>query len=221
MLSKPLHKQIFGEEPNIPQKEIEQSRGHLQSHELWGKTGSILPEVDVQLPSLKGKTVDEHFRVIAEMQNQPFLRLAQKLANCSLPPMPQKWKFEPGWTRYDKGEKPFKMVATSVDCPDDEALILDVEVCVTESQRPILATAVSDKYWYSWVSRQLVSGEDFYGDIQRRTLLDDLIPLETREGGMDPIFGSWLQRLVIGHNVSYDRARVKEQYLLKVANVVQ
>lgn len=216
MLSKPLHEQIFGKDLDFPPGKDERCREHLESHGLWGKSGSLLPDVDMQLPPLEGGNVDEHFRAIAEKQLKPYLQLARDLAGCSLPPMPRKWQFESGWTRYEVGEKPSKMVATKVDCPDDQALILDVEVCVTESQRPILATAVSDRYWYSWVSRRLVSSEDFYGDIQRRTVLDDLIPLETKEGEMDPIGGSWLKRLVVGHNVSYDRARVKEQYLMKV-----
>lgn len=108
-----------------------------------------------------------------------------------------------------------------VDYPDDDVLILDVEVCVPESQRPILATAVSDKYWYSWVSKRLTSSvDDFYADMQRKTVLDDMIPLETREGELEPVSGSWQQRLVVGHNVSYDRAMIKEQYLIKVGTSV-
>ena len=87
---------------------------------------------------------------------------------------------------------------------------------MSESEQPVLAVAVSDKCWYSWVSERLASSEDFYTSVQQRAVLDDLIPLETRAGGLDAISGSWQQRLVVGHNVSYDRARVKEQYLIKV-----
>ena len=87
---------------------------------------------------------------------------------------------------------------------------------MSESEQPVLAVAVSDKCWYSWVSERLASSEDFYTSVQQRAVLDDLIPLETRACGLDPISGSWQQRLVVGHNVSYDRARVKEQYLIKV-----
>lgn len=212
MLSKSLHRQIFGTEPKSSLAAIKQSQDHLRAQGLWGKPSAILPDVDVQLPPLLGSTIDEHFHTAAEMQCKPYLELAQKLAVNQLPPMPEKWQFEPGWTRYDGKE------AVKVDCPDEDALIFDVEVCVTESPRPILATAASEKYWYSWVSKRLVSGEDFYANMQRRTVLEDLIPLETREGGLDPISGSWQQRVVVGHNVSYDRARVKEQYLVKVCS---
>ena len=214
MLSKPLHRHIFGQEPKISDEAIRRSLKHLKTHGLGEKTSSILPDVDVELPPLLGRDIDEHFRAIAKAQNEPFLSLAWRLAHCSLPPMPKKWKFEPGWTRYNEKQ------AIKVDCPDDDALILDVEVCVPDSQHPILATAVSDKYWYSWVSRRLTSSvEDFYADMQRKTVLDDMIPLETREGELEPISDTWQQRLVVGHSVSYDRSMVKEQYLIKVGTI--
>ena len=210
MISKALHKQIFGEEtPNV-EDAIHLAQQHLESQGLWGKPGSILPNVDVQLPPLVGEDIDEHFRIIAEEQSKPYLELAIRLAESTIPAMPRRWRFEPGWTKY-VGKEAFK-----VDCPDDDALVFDVEVCVSESERPVLAAAVSDKCWYSWVSERLASSEDFYTSVQQRAVLDDLIPLETRAGGLDAISGSWQQRLVVGHNVSYDRARVKEQYLIKV-----
>jgi len=89
-------------------------------------------------------------------------------------------------------------------------------VCVPESERPVLSAAVSDKCWYSWVSDRLASSEDFYTSVQQRAVLDDLIPLEIQACRLDPIIGSWQQRFVVGHNVSYDRTQVKEQYLIKV-----
>ena len=46
--------------------------------------------------------------------------------------------------------------------------------------------------------------------------LNDLIPLETRVGESKPLSGAWKQRLVISHNVSFDRSYVKEQYFIKV-----
>ena len=39
-----------------------------------------------------------------------------------------------------------------------------------------------------------IRGLDFYSNVQQRAVLDDLIPLETREGGLDPVSGSWQQR---------------------------
>ncbi len=33
---------------------------------------------------------------------------------------------------------------------------------------------------------------------------------------MEPPLGKWTKKIVVGHNVSYDRARIKEQYFLQV-----
>lgn len=46
--------------------------------------------------------------------------------------------------------------------------------------------------------------------------LRDLIPLETKPGSVAPPGGKWQPRLVIGHNVGFDRSFVKEQYLVQV-----
>ena len=225
MISKSLHEQIFGEERPISDDKIHLCKQHLESHGLGGNPGSVLPNVNILLPPLLGANIDDHFRMIAENQSRDYLKLAVKLAESTIPLMPRRWKFEPGWTKY-VGKETYK-----VDCPDDDALILDVEVCVSESPQPVLATAVSDKCWYSWVSKRLASSEDFRRipgskwvtsnkyfspNVQQRLELENLIPLETGEGSLGPISGSWQQRLVVGHNVSYDRARVKEQYLIKV-----
>lgn len=93
-----------------------------------------------------------------------------------------------------------------VDYPPDNALVFDVEVCVSIGPAPVLACAVSDKYWYSWVSDALVADDQSLG---KGATLSDYIPLESdKDVSKDP-------RMIIGHNVSYDRARVKEQYLLQ------
>ena len=100
MISKALHKQIFGEEtPNV-EDAIHLAQQHLESQGLWGKPGSILPNVDVQLPPLVGEDIDEHFRIIAEEQSKPYLELAIRLAESTIPAMPRRWRFEPGWTKY-------------------------------------------------------------------------------------------------------------------------
>ena len=48
--------------------------------------------------------------------------------------------------------------------------------------------------------------------------LQDLIPLETKLGKTTPPLGKWEPRLIIGHNVGFDRSFVKEQYLVQVNN---
>ena len=218
MLSKTLHRQIFGDkEPQIPEFAVRMARDHLAAQGLGQAGSSVRPDVDLQLPLLRGKNIDEHFRIIARAQSQAYLEQATKLARCVLPCMPTKWQLTAGWTRYEEGREPMR-----VSHPDENALVLDVEVCVTESPRPILASAVSEKHWYSWVSERLVASDEDHYARQEESGLHDLIPLETLRGSTEPEggAGAWQKRLVVGHNVSYDRARIKEQYLVKVREVV-
>lgn len=69
---------------------------------------------------------------------------------------------------------------------------------------------------YSWCSKRLV--EDRY-TWSSDLMLADLIPLETPTNSSQPRGGVWQERLVVGHNVSFDRAHIKEQYLLKVRSI--
>ncbi len=69
---------------------------------------------------------------------------------------------------------------------------------------------------YSWCSPRLIR-DLTYDD---RVRLSDMIPLETRTCEPHrPRRGDWQPRLVIGHNVGFDRSFVKEQYDIKVQPV--
>uniref|UniRef100_A0A8D3BJQ9 DNA polymerase subunit gamma-1 n=1 Tax=Scophthalmus maximus TaxID=52904 RepID=A0A8D3BJQ9_SCOMX len=208
MLSKNLHEQIFrGLQPDYVEEDVERSIRHLQKHQLWGKETSLLPDVELKLPQMYGGNVDEHFRVLAQSQSLPYLEAAIELQQAELPPMPREWKWEVGWTRYGPNGESLK-----VDFPDESALVFDVEVCVTEGRCPTLAVAVSPTNWYSWCSKRLVEERYSWSD---QLTLADLIPLETPMNSAYPPRGQWKNRLVVGHNVSFDRSFIKEQYLLQ------
>lgn len=212
MLSRNLHDQIFrGQEPDYREEDVERSIGHLQRHQLWGKETSLLPDVELKLPQMYGKNVDEHFRILAQKQSLPYLEAASKLQQADLPAMPEEWSWEVGWTRYGSDGN-----CQKVDFPDESALVFDVEVCITEGQCPTLAVAVSPTKWYSWCSKRLI--EERYTWSNQLTLAD-LIPLETPFNSARPPGGQWKERLVVGHNVSFDRSFIKEQYLLKGSKV--
>lgn len=212
MLSKNLHAQIFrGVEPEYKQEDVERSIAHLQKHQLWGKETSLLPDVELKLPQMYGENIDEHFRILAQKQSLPYLEGALRLQQADLPPMPKEWTWAVGWTCYQPDGESVK-----VDFPEESALVFDVEVCTTEGQCPTLAVAVSPTKWYSWCSKRLV--EERYSWSNQLTLAD-LIPLETPINSARPPGGQWKERLVVGHNVSFDRSYIKEQYLLKGSKV--
>lgn len=210
MLSKPLHDHLFGQEEEQPTAEqVQRSRKHLEAHGLWGRKVATTPDVNFQLPALEGSNINDHFRAIAREQLAPYCPLIEALCGATLPTIPAKWSYSPGWTKY-VGD-----ICIPVSFPEEDALVLDVEVCVSEGQVPTLATAISPTCWYSWVSERLTREQDF-AKARKRLTVEDFIPLETNARSGEPAWGWWRERLVVGHNVGYDRARIKEQYFMKV-----
>lgn len=66
---------------------------------------------------------------------------------------------------------------------------------------------------YSWCSRRLL--EKRYSWSSRLSLVD-LIPLESAAGAGCAGRQDRPERVVVGHNVAFDRAFIKEQYLIQV-----
>uniref|UniRef100_A0A452TLM4 DNA polymerase subunit gamma-1 n=1 Tax=Ursus maritimus TaxID=29073 RepID=A0A452TLM4_URSMA len=81
----------------------------------------------------------------------------------------------------------------------ERALVFDVEVCLAEGTCPTLAVAISPSAW--WGAHQLSPA--------------DLIPLEVPASAGGPTQRGWQEQLVVGHNVSFDRAHIREQYLIQ------
>ena len=211
MLSNTMYKQIFknNQDETLPHSEIERAVSHLKLHNITNTSTSELPDVSFDLPNLYG-SLHEHFEHIATQQVTPYKELAERLLCVDPPVIPREWNFCPGWTKYSLN------TSIPVPYPEEDVFILDVEVCVTESARPILATAVSPTNWYSWVSERLTTSDEDYFAVhdtgsKHYCKLSELIPLQclhsTDRSG---------PKLVIGHNVSYDRARIKEEYLINV-----
>ncbi|XP_061629170.1 DNA polymerase subunit gamma-1 isoform X3 [Phyllopteryx taeniolatus] len=212
MLSRNLHEQIFrGLEPAYKEEDVQRGVRHLQKHQLLGKETSLLHEVELKLPKMYGNNIDEHFRVLAQKQSLPYLEAAAELQRAELPPTPQEWTRQVGWTRYESNGESHR-----VDFPDEMALVFDVEVCMAEGQCPTLAVALSPTHWYSWCSKRLI--EERYS-WSNQLILADLIPLETPMNSVRPPGGQWKERLIVGHNVSFDRSHIKEQYLIKGSKV--
>ncbi|XP_054387808.1 DNA polymerase subunit gamma-1 isoform X2 [Pongo abelii] len=208
MLSRGLHEQIFGQGGEMPgEAAVRRSVEHLQKHGLWGQPAAPLPDVELRLPPLYGDNLDQHFRLLAQKQSLPYLEAANLLLQAQLPPKPPAWAWAEGWTRYGpEGE------AVPVAIPEERALVFDVEVCLAEGICPTLAVAISPSAWYSWCSRRLV--EERYSWTSQLSPAD-LIPLEVPGGASSPTQRDWQEQLVVGHNVSFDRAHIREQYLIQ------
>lgn len=211
MLSKKIYEQVFKEEiVNHNTNFINKCRRTLQEHGIVLKETDYLNDVDFVVPPLKGKDLIEHFQLIAEEQVKPYRDIVNMLLR-QIPPKPKRWLMEGGWTRYAEGSKP-----QSVPYPLEEAIVFDVEVCVKCGKAPTLATAVTAKAWYGWISESLMN-ESARPITQHHYSLDELIPLESEKDNKEHKFSpkAFEPKIVIGHNVSYDRGRIREQYFLK------
>ncbi|PKS13293.1 hypothetical protein jhhlp_000064 [Lomentospora prolificans] len=191
-VSSHIHRQIFpdGCEPPPP-KLVELARDHLRRHDLLGKNTDSGDPIAFNLPALQGRTLDEHFYKLGVDCAEPYLSLAKKFALSSFPPKPRKWVHRSGWTKYlpDGTSEP-------VESPDEDMLCFDTEVMWNESPFAVIASAASPTAWYMWLSPWLL------GESQSPR---HLVPLG------DPA----KDRVVVGHNVGYDRARILEEYSLK------
>jgi len=96
-----------------------------------------------------------------------------------------------GWTKYYPDGR-----SEAVAAPDETMLVFDTEVLWHESPFAVMACAASPTAWYSWLSPWLLGESE---DPKH------LVPLG------DPT----KDRVIVGHNVGYDRARVLEEYDLK------
>ncbi|XP_070150745.1 DNA polymerase subunit gamma-1, mitochondrial [Polyergus mexicanus] len=213
MLSKTLHKQLFRKDSKqecLSEEEINSIKKNLSTYSINVEDATRLPDVNLKLPVLEGKDIEEHFYNIGREQVKPYLKIINEIIK-DIPEMPKKWLFKEGWTRYTADGR-----VESVDYPLEDGVVFDVEVCMKQGPLPTLATAVSNKAWYSWVSNSLAQDIDQMFDTQW-FMPNMLIPMESsrEEHGHKLNQHQKKPKIIVGHNVSYDRCRIKEQYWMR------
>ena len=208
MIPEFLRKQIFNQtnEP-ISETELNRCLAEFSKHSLDIKKTqpSAVDNIDLlkklPLPSIYKNNIEDHFWEIGSQQSKPYADLIPNLLNSKTVAKPTKWLIASGWTKYIPGQNP-----VSVPYPEEDIIVFDVEVCVRNGYGPVIATALSSNAWYCWISQIL-----FDGTMLRPTKechFNDLIPIENEYVKDTP-------RLIIGHNVGYDRARIREQYIIE------
>ncbi|KAG5651095.1 hypothetical protein H0H81_009871 [Sphagnurus paluster] len=202
LLSRRLHSQIFRNVsfPTPDPAFVNIAREHLQMHGLDPTQGSVLPDTGFILPQLQGTNLLEHFYRIGAHAAEPWLGLAKSFVSSQLPPQPDDWEeHQSGWTKYyyhQDGSSYSEPVPYPIhNGKPEQILSFDVETMPTHHPYAIMACAASPNGWYSWVSPWLL-GES--------TDPQHLIPLGD----------ATVPKVVIGHNVSYDRSRILEEYSL-------
>lgn len=187
-----MHSQVFKDAtfPAPPDVYVQIAKKHLTKHSLDPAQSSTHPPVSFTLPPLEGNDLDSHFYAIGSKVAEPYLSQSKKLASLTLPPPPEDWVIQSGWTKYWLGDDGLH---ESIDYPNEEMLVFDVETLPNESPYAVMACAASPTAWYVWISPWLM---------KETTEIEQLIPLG------DPS----TSRIVVGHNVAYDRARTLEEY---------
>lgn len=160
----------------------------MRRHDLLGKNQDNTQPIAFDLPELQGRTLDEHFYKLGIDAGEPHLTFAKRFTLANAPPKPRKWVHQSGWTKYYSDGR-----TEAVDTPKEEMLCFDTEVMWKESSFAVMACAVSPTAWYAWLSPWLLGESE--SD-------KHLIPLG------DPI----QPRIIVGHNIGYDRARILEEY---------
>ena len=155
---------------------------------MLGKNTDNSDPIAFDLPQLQGRTLDEHFYKLGRDCAEPFLGYAKEFARVSAPPKPRKWVRRSGWTKYYPDGK-----TEAVDAPDESMLCFDTEVMWKESPFAVMACAVSPTAWYAWLSPWLL-GET------------------TNDRQLVPLGDPTRDRIIVGHNVGFDRARILEEY---------
>ncbi len=212
LLSPSLHAQLFPGPslPKPPRPLLEISIDHLRDNDLSPEGAAVLPEISFNMPRLRGENIREHFLNIGQHTAEPYLSMAKEFMEADLLEMPGSWVVDrAGWTRYGRDGK----VEAVKDLGEETVVSFDVEVLYKLSPYPVMATAVTPNAWYSWLSPIIFESPpkeipEPLPRWKRRT--PDHHPHH-----LIPLFKGSTPRVVIGHNVGYDRARVLEEYELE------
>ncbi|KAI5289342.1 DNA-directed DNA polymerase gamma mip1 [Ascosphaera aggregata] len=191
-LSDRMHSQLFLRPATPPDsKLIDLAKDHLSRHDLLGKAQDGTNPVSFELPKLQGTTLDEHFYKLGMDVSEPFLTMAKRYAAMDLPSAPRQWVRRSGWTKYHSDG-----TSEPVAAPDESLIAFDTEVLYKISPYAVMACAAGPTAWYAWLSPWLL-GET--SDMRQ------LVPMG------DPS----KDRIIVGHNIGYDRARILEEYDMK------
>ena len=164
------------------------SKDHLMRHELLGTNQDRNPPIALDIPPLLGRNLDEHFTRLGFEASSPYLAHATAFSKANLPEVPRRWIKRSGWTKYS-----LDGTNEAIEAPEEEMLSFDTEVMYKESAFAVMACAASPTAWYAWLSPWLLGESD-------------------TDQHLVPLGDSKLARIVVGHNIGYDRARIAEEY---------
>ena len=100
MIDEKLRRYLFGSKLLKDSDLIERAKEHLKKFDLLNKNVDYMKEIDsLKLPKLKGSTIEEHFIQISTKSSEKYFKLLSIFIASDIPKMPDKFSFQPGWTR--------------------------------------------------------------------------------------------------------------------------
>ncbi|KAG0322260.1 DNA-directed DNA polymerase gamma mip1 [Dissophora globulifera] len=179
---------------------------HLEKQELWGKEPILVPNTTFPVPELRGQNIEDHFYNIGVHDSATYKEMAVSFAQSQSPidAPPKEWLMRAGWTRYGKDGS-----VSQVEYPKERMLTFDVETVPSLSKYSVMACAVSSEAWYGWVSPWLITPFSKDGQQNDQHLIS-FGPSRNRKGE---------ERILVGHNVGYDRARILEEYSMELNGI--
>eukprot|EP00834_Sanchytrium_tribonematis_P005464 NODE_331_length_9425_cov_0.815355.p2 type:complete len:1110 gc:universal NODE_331_length_9425_cov_0.815355:2118-5447(+) len=192
---------LFKQSNIYPTEELSSlSLKHLEKHLPTRSTNEVVVP-NLKLPPLAGGSLKDHLYTIGQLYLNPTQSLVNEIIASNVK-KPLKWSTKPGWSKY-MGE-----VIEKVPYPNEKVFVFDTEVLVPQSKYPILAVAKSSKYWYSWCAPWFHL-DAIENDTEQISTEIEKFPIEEKLIS----FGNNDTKLFIGHMVSFERAKILQEYL--------
>lgn len=91
MISSDLYRQIFGNsrKETFDSEVVEKYRRELANHGISNLETPLLPDVELKIPKLTGKNIEEHFYNIAKQQVEAYQNLISLILTADVPKLPE------------------------------------------------------------------------------------------------------------------------------------
>ncbi|OMJ15036.1 DNA polymerase gamma [Smittium culicis] len=178
------------------------SKEHLKRQGLFNEGqapvyNELYAKLNIKNSSIQAKNIRDHFKKISLDTYSDYLSLAKAFVSSDKPAQIPSSEIiiKSGWVRYVFDQNSNTYSHESVIGIKEDALVFDIENLTTLSPYPLLASAVTSEATYLWIS-PYITGES--------NSPNHLIKIS------EP--SSKKAKIIIGHNISYDRARIFEEY---------
>ncbi|PVU92119.1 hypothetical protein BB561_004020 [Smittium simulii] len=209
---------------------------HLKKNDLlFDKTSqydSRYDQIDPDISKILGKNIEEHFKKISSFRFNTFFDLAQKITDYNhFPKKPAKSVYikKSGWVKYSVNPITNSFDVEPVPGITDSLMFFDVETMPAFENFPFIAVAMTLDSWYVWMSPYLVGDSNNFRHLiqvsppsfsqpnvsSNFNTPENISTLDSKNASPLASILEPNQKLIIGHNIGFDRAKIYEEYRIK------